>query len=79
MTTNTETTTSVVDARFAGGPIFVDVDGLPHDPEQPIVRVRIPGLDLALFRHEAADLGIALLARAGDVREIEEQKAEAGR
>jgi len=70
---------AVLDARFAGGAIVVDVDTLPHAPEQPIVRVQLPGLELALFDHEAADLAAALALAAATIMLADEQSEETGR
>ena len=50
---------SVVDARFAGGPLVIDhvppVDGRPA-----LIEVHMPGNVLELFPHEAAQLAEAL-------------------
>lgn len=49
-----------VDARFAGGPIVIAP--LPSDGIRPdLVEVSLPGLTVALFRHEARALAHALL------------------
>lgn len=49
-----------VDARFAGGHIVVAP--LPGDDVRPdLVEVSLPGLTVALFRHEARALAHALL------------------
>lgn len=52
---------SVVDARFAGGPIVVDhvdTDGV----KPALIELHMPGLVLDLFPHEATQLADALTA-----------------
>ncbi|MDI2098001.1 hypothetical protein [Ruicaihuangia caeni] len=55
---------TTVDARFAGGPIFVDTGELSHAPEQTIVSVDVPGYAFQMFPHEARALADALRAAA---------------
>lgn len=53
-----------VDARFAGGTIFVHAEALEWDPSTDAVRLALPGLDLPLQCHEALALAKALLRAA---------------
>lgn len=52
-------TVSVVDARFAGGPIVVQPARVDWT-DSNLVEVNLPGLTVALFPHEAQDLADAL-------------------
>lgn len=71
-----DTARSVIDARFAGGAITVAPapELVTDQPDErvsiPTVRVTIPGLDLALFPHEADALAAALTAAANASRAI---------
>lgn len=51
---------TIVEARFAGGPIVIDeaVDTL--DQTRRLVKIDAPGFDTALFPHEARALAKAL-------------------
>lgn len=57
---------TIVDARFAGGPIEVATAPLAHAPEMTAVRVDGPGFAVVLFAHEARALAAALLEAAAD-------------
>ncbi len=51
--------TTLIDARFAGGPIQVDTERSVFDDRQ-LVRVALPGCSVNLFPHEARALAAAL-------------------
>lgn len=52
---------TVVDARFAGGPIRVGRELLPHDPDgDSMVSIELPGNQASLFNHEVYELVLAL-------------------
>lgn len=57
---------AVVDARFAGGPIFIDRDDTSAVTPDGTVLVTIdaPGWDVAMFPHEARAFAAALLDAA---------------
>lgn len=57
---------TVVDARFAGGPIRVDRGHTSYDVATELVIVSAPGFDIALFPHEARAFAQALLDAATD-------------
>lgn len=58
------TDTAVIDARFAGGPIFVDRGTLHDDDPRPVVIVTGPGFEFPMFPHEAEALARALTMQA---------------
>ncbi|GEB94396.1 hypothetical protein [Microbacterium lacticum] len=57
---------TVVDARFAGGPILIDQGHATYDAATKLVTVMAPGFDIALFPHEARAFAQALLDAATD-------------
>lgn len=58
---------TLIDARLAGGHLDVHTAALPYDETMPVVAVSGPGFDLVLFPHEATALADALRA-AGSAR-----------
>lgn len=55
---------SIVEARFAGGPIIVEADNEYTGDDSPGVRLEMPGHSVWLFAREARALGEALLREA---------------
>lgn len=58
---------SVVEARFAGGPIEVTTEPLSHAPDVQAVRVDFPGCRVDLFAQEAEQLARALTEAVADI------------
>lgn len=56
-------TASVVDARFAGGPIIVNA-ARAEDVRPALVNVDLPGLSVAMCADEARRLAVALIEQA---------------
>ncbi|QYF98107.1 hypothetical protein [Microbacterium sp. PAMC21962] len=55
---------SIVNARFAGGPITIDQGHATYDAATKLVTIDAPGWETALFPHEARALAAALVDAA---------------
>lgn len=62
---------TVVDARFAGGPIIIDHGHATYDIATKLVTLAAPGFDTALFPQEARALATALLEAATEAEKRE--------
>lgn len=61
----------IIDARFAGGQLAVDVKPLPWDDARRVVVVTGPSAELPLQVQEARRLAVALLEAAAEAERPE--------
>lgn len=63
---------TVIDARFAGGPLIVAA--APAEGVRPaLVNVDLPGFSVAMFADEARRFAVALLEQAARTEQVERE------